>query len=249
MAINRDSNGYTILFAVVMVVLVGGILAFLATALKPAQEANISNEKMQNILQAIGLEELNDITRKEAGEKFNEYIVERITLDFEGNEVERKSNTDNFDSPTDAFNIDLLKEYRTIESKKDRHYPLFVCEIKGEKFYVVPVVGKGLWAAVWGYIGLRADGSTVNGAVFDHKSETPGLGSEINKDAFESQFIEKTFDDGGSFTTIKVLKPGLDLNKHQVDGISGGTFTSVGVEEMLERTIEVYYDYFKTINN
>jgi len=245
MAINRESNGYTILFAVVMVVVVGGLLAFLATALKPAQEANVRNEKMQNILQAIGLEELNGITRKEAGEKFNDYVIERITLDFEGNEVERNSNQDEIVSPTDAFNIDLLKEYKTIGSKKDRHYPLFVCEANGEKFYIIPVVGKGLWAAIWGYVGLKEDGFTVNGAVFDHKSETPGLGSEINTDAFENQFNNKSFEDDGSYTPIKVLKPGLDLNNHQVDGISGGTFTSVGVEEMLERTIEVYYDYFK----
>ena len=245
MAINRDSNVYTVVFATIMVVLVGGLLAFLATALKPAQEANVKNEKMQNILQAIGLEELNGITRKEAGAKFDKYITERITLDFEGNEIERKSSGESFDSKTDAFNIDLLKEYKTIESKKDRHYPLFICEANGEKFYVVPVMGKGLWAAIWGYIGLKADGTTVNGAVFDHKSETPGLGAEINKDAFENQFIEKSFEEDGSYAPIKVLKPGLEKNNHEVDGISGGTFTSVGVEEMLERSIEVYYDYFK----
>lgn len=248
MAINRESNGYTILFAFIMVVVVGGILAFLATALKPAQEANVRNEKMQNILQAIGIEETDGISRKEAGAKFNDYVVERITLDFEGNEIERKTNQDAIknENKTDAFNIDLLKEYKTIKSKKDRHYPLFICEANGEKFYVVPVLGKGLWAAVWGYVGLKADGTTVNGSVFDHKSETPGLGAEISKDFFEKQFVGKSFEDAGSYSPIKVLKPGLELNNHQVDGISGGTFTSVGVEEMLERTVEVYYDYFKS---
>lgn len=249
MAINRDSNGYTILFAVIMVVLVGGLLAYLATALKPAQEANVRNEKMQNILQAIGGEEMASISRKEAGEKFNQYVLERITLDYEGNVVDSKTNADKIEGEVDAFNIDLLKEYKTIESKEDRHYPMFVCEANGEKLYVVPVIGKGLWAAVWGYIGLKEDGTTINGAVFDHKSETPGLGAEINRDAFENQFINKSFDENGSYAPIKVLKPGLELSNHEVDGISGGTFTSVGVEEMLERTVEVYYGYFKNNKN
>jgi len=245
MAVNRDSNGYTIIFAIIMVVVVGGILAFLATALKPIQEANVKNEKMQNILQAIGVDETNGISRKEAGSKFNDYVVERITLDFNGDVLESKTSADEIAGKLDAFNIDLLKEYKTVKAKEDRHYPLFICETNGEKFYVVPVLGKGLWAAVWGYIGLKEDGTTINGAVFDHKSETPGLGSEITTDAFEGQFIGKTIDEAGKYAPIKILKPGLELGIHEVDGISGGTFTSVGVKEMLERTMEVYYNYFK----
>lgn len=245
MAINRESNVYTVVFAIIMVTLVGGILAFLATALKPIQEANIRNEKMQNILQAIGIEETNGISRKDAGSKFNDFVVERITLDFEGNEIDKKTNKENIEGEQDAFNIDLLKEFKTISKKEDRNYPMFVCESNNEKFYVIPVLGKGLWAAVWGYVGLKDDGVTINGAVFDHKSETPGLGAEISKDIFEKQFIGKTIEEAGKYTPIRVLKPGLELGIHDVDGISGGTFTSVGVKEMLERTLEVYYNYFK----
>ncbi len=245
MAVNRDSNGYTILFATIMVVLVGGVLAYLATALKPAQEANVKNEKMQNILQAIGVESTDGISREEAGAKFNDYVVERVTLNYNGEVLETKSNKDEISGDLDAFNIDLLKEYKTVKAKEDRHYPLFVCEADGQKFYVVPVLGKGLWAAVWGYIGLKEDGSTISGAVFDHKSETPGLGAEITKDFFEKQFVGKTIDEAGVYSPIKVKKPGFELGIHEVDGISGGTFTSVGVKEMMERTLEVYYTYLK----
>lgn len=52
---NRESNGYTFLFATVMVVLVASALAFAATALKPDQEANIKKEKMQYILKSFGV--------------------------------------------------------------------------------------------------------------------------------------------------------------------------------------------------
>ncbi len=246
MAINRDSNVYTISFAAIMVTIVGGVLAFLATALKPAQQANIRNEKMQNILQATGLKKYDGISRAAAGEEFNKCVVKRITLDYNGNELDVKTNQDPIEGELDAFNIDLLKEYKTIKNKEDRHYPLFVCQADGQIVYVVPVLGKGLWAAVWGYIGLKDDGVTINGAVFDHKSETPGLGAEIAKDAFEKQFIGKTIEENGKYAPIKIIKPGKPLGIHEVDGISGGTFTSVGVQEMLDRTLEVYYNYFKS---
>ena len=54
----------------------------------------------------------------------------------------------------DAFSIDLLKEYKTIKDEKTRNYPLFICDVEGKTYYVAPVMGKGLWAAVWGFIAL-----------------------------------------------------------------------------------------------
>ena len=109
-------------------------------------------------------------------------------------------------------------------------------------------MGKGLWAAVWGYIALDEKGEKIAGAVFDHKSETPGLGAEISQDFFEDQFIGKSLSDENGYKAIEVNKPGSPLNDHQVDGISGGTFTSVGVEEMMERTLSVYQRYIKNSN-
>ena len=70
-------------------------------------------------------------------------------------------------------------------------------------------------------------------------------GWELSKDGFEKQFIGKTIDEVGVYYPIKVKKPGFPLTIHEVDGISGGTFTSVGVKEMMERTLEVYYNYLK----
>ena len=81
--------------------------------------------------------------------------------------------------------------------------------------------------------------NTVAGATFDHKTETPGLGAEIKEDDFESQFIDKSIFDGSEFVSIDVLKGGGGKgNEHGVDGISGGTITSNGVGEMLERTLK-----------
>jgi Na+-transporting NADH:ubiquinone oxidoreductase subunit C len=268
MGINKDSNAYTIIFATAMVVVVGGLLAFVSTALKPMQEENVRNEKKQLILKAIGSEETSSISRKDAGKKFEKYVVKRLILDYEGNIKEGIILTNetavDIKNEKDAFAVDLQKEYKKfvqpltnkfegdelktkLTEEKNIHYPLFVCKVKDKKYFVIPVMGKGLWAGVWGYIGLQADGRTISGAAFDHKSETPGLGAEISKDFFSLQFVGKQIvDDAGKYTAIKVVKPGTGVTQPYVDGISGGTFTSVGVDEMMKRTLIVYHKFFKS---
>ena len=55
MSNNTDSNKYTILFAIGMVVVVGSLLAFTASSLKPNIVENERIEKHQNILYAMGV--------------------------------------------------------------------------------------------------------------------------------------------------------------------------------------------------
>ena len=267
MVINKDSNAYTVIFATAMVVVVGGLLAFVSTSLKPMQEDNVRNEKKQLILKAIGSEETKSITREAAGVEFKKYVVERLILDYEGNIIEGTKLTNetavDIKNTKDAFAVDLKKEYKKfvqpltnkfegdelkseLMKETDIHYPLFICTVNDKRHFVIPVMGKGLWAGVWGYIGLEEDGKTISGAAFDHKSETPGLGAEISKDFFSNQFIGlKIIDDAGEFTPIKVVKPGTVVPGPYVDGISGGTFTSVGVDEMMKRTLVVYHKFFQ----
>jgi Na+-transporting NADH:ubiquinone oxidoreductase subunit C len=250
MAINKDSNTYTISFAIILVIIVGGLLAAIANGLKPIQDENLVNEKKQNILNCLPGNK--SITRDEAGSVFANFVKQRVILNYNG---EIKENTlldnstelNNKDS-RDAFSIDLLKEYKTIKDEKSRNYPLFICDVEGKTYYVAPVMGKGLWAAVWGFIAIDESGNSISGTVFDHKSETPGLGAEISQDFFEDQFIGKLISNEETYKYVEVNKPGNPLNDYQVDGISGGTFTSVGVEEMMSRTLVVYHKYIKNLN-
>jgi Na+-transporting NADH:ubiquinone oxidoreductase subunit C len=119
MAINKDSNTYTISFAIVLVIIVGGLLAAIANGLKPIQDENLVNEKKQNILNCLPGNK--SITRDEAGSVFNNFVKQRVILNYNG---EIKENTlldnsvelNNKDS-RDAFSIDLLKEYKTIKDE------------------------------------------------------------------------------------------------------------------------------------
>ena len=145
-----------------------------------------------------------------------------------------------------AFNIDLSKELR--KDSIDQSYPLYIAEIEGEARYIIPLRGKGLWGPIWGFISLENDLNTVYAAVFDHKSETPGLGAEINRPFFQDQFTSKTIMKDGEFVSITVDKKGAKGDIHKVDGISGGTITCNGVNDMIEERLSKYLPYFKTIS-
>jgi len=136
----------------------------------------------------------------------------------------------------------------TITSDSGEELNMYICTINGEVMYIFRVEGPGLWGPIWGYITLGNDMNTIYGAVFDHKAETPGLGSEIATPFFYDTFKGKQlFDQNGQFVSVQVVKGGADpSNKHQVDAISGGTITSKAVEDLLYNSLKQYMGFIKT---
>lgn len=251
MAINRDSNGYTFAFAIIMVVVVGAILASLAMGLKDLQQENMKQEKMRDILVSVQAME-KDQAMTEAPDLFSKYISKRVLLDAKGNTIGEESGEipTKAKGPKDPFNIDVKKQYRSFKAKAidaaDMVYPLYECAKDGKTYYIVPMVGTGLWGPIWGYIAFNDDMNTIYGATFDHKTETPGLGAEIKEVGFQKQFAGKTIFEGSSFVSISVLKGGgAKSNPHAVDGITGGTITSDGLGDMIKNTLTVYAPYFQ----
>lgn len=234
MAINKNSNGYTFTFAILMVVVVGTLLAVASQGLKSRQDKNTSDKKMINILSAIKVE----ATRENAQEMFDTYVVESKIISGK-------------DISAAAFDVDIQKEFRDKNLKlSDRNYPLYICEKNGSRYYVIPVVGTGLWGPIWGFVALESDYKTIYGATFDHKGETPGLGAEIKQGFYSDQYAgEMIADTSGTFLPIVVVKDGSGKGMNsKVDGITGGTITSKGVEEMTTRTLAVYVNYFNALN-
>lgn len=229
----KNTNSYTFIFSIIMVVVVGAALAIAATSLQPMQYKNMRQEKMQSILATVGIE----TTREEAQQLYDQYIVEEIVLDNEGNKKEG----------VEAFDIDLAKEIK--REPLDQNFPLYIAEVEGEKFYIVPLRGAGLWNAIFGYIALKDDINTVKGVVFGHLGETPGLGAEITQEWFRERFAEeKVFDEEGNFIGISVAKgqPSTSKDDNRVDAISGATITGDGVSDMISERLEHYLPYFKS---
>ena len=229
---NVNSNAYTYTFATVMVVLVAVLLSGASLGLKSKQASNISQEKKQSILASIGIE----VDRSESDAAFGEYIKQSLTL---------QGGTVVSEDASAAFDIDMAAAIKA--GNMDRSVPLYVAEKEGDTYYIIPMRGKGLWGPVWGYLALESDGKSVVGATFDHKSETPGLGAEITTPMFTDQFPGKKISEAGMFKSISVVKAGTSAGDYAVDGISGGTITSNGVNDMLTDCLAPYAEYFKNI--
>ncbi len=238
MSKRTDSNGYTIIFSIVMVVVVGALLAFFANFTKADRVKNDQVKAQIDILNAIGVE----ADRSNATEMFAKYIKDQKVI-----EGEKVSDDDK------AYLIDVKKELDNAKNGKIQKLPLFIAEKDGKPLYILPVRGNGLWDAIWGYIALNEDLKSVNGVYFDHKGETPGLGANITETFFTNDFKgENLYDATGNFKGIEISKSNGDPNNedkadNQVDAISGATITGNGVGAMINSGIRSYLPYFSTL--
>lgn len=246
MAIDTSKNSYTVLFAAGMVLVVGSLLAFVSSALKPTIKENERFEKQQNILYAMGVNEnvdegsVNFVPTSQVEKLFKEYIKKQLVI--EGDKVSEDP---------EAYLIDMKKEIS--ESKKGitPKLPVLVGEKDGKTFYILPMYGKGLWDAIWGYISVDSD-MVVQGVYFDHKGETPGLGANIKARFFMDDFTGESMISNDKITGINVAKGNNDplnsnKNDHKVDALAGATITGNGVTAMIGETVNLYKNYLQTL--
>lgn len=226
---NKNSNAYTILYATVMVIIVAFVLAFVSSSLKEKQTNNVKLDTKKQILSALNIEAKDD-----ADVKYSK-IVKDCILNADGTLTEQ---------PVDSFKVDYSKEY------KQNRLHVFVCTLEnGEKKYVFPLRGAGLWGPIWGYVALNEDKNTVYGTYFGHEGETPGLGAEITKDKFKDQFKGKEVSKNGNIALSVVKNGKVEDSSCQVDGISGGTLTSNGVDEMFKKCLGMYKSFLKSASD
>lgn len=229
------SNQYTLMYASVLSVITAIVLAVAAVGLKPAQEANSALDKKSNILRAV---RLSFSERSQIEDTYAKGIQEMV-LNAAGEVV----------NDVKVSEINLKTEAG--KTPQERRLPLYVfTEQTGKKYYIVPMQGVGLWGAIWGYLSIQDDFSTVYGAFFDHKSETPGLGAEIAEMPFQEQFQGKQIMEEGQFVSVNVIKKTDKSDfgaEHRVDAISGGTITSKGTSNMIKNGLEPYLAYFEKL--
>ena len=222
MKLNTNSNVYTVCYAAVMVVIVAFLLAFVASALKETQEANVANDTKGQILSALVYDKATIDVAKVYEEKVKDNLVENGELKpFEG-----KFNT----------------TYGSLIKNGELH--VFTgTTADGESAYVIPVVGRGLWGGLWGYIAVNETKDKVLGTYFYHESETAGLGARISEKWFQNQFIGKPIFDGENNVVLTVVKAGAAQNDNEVDGVTGATLTSKGVAAMVKDGLTAYKDF------
>jgi len=218
-----NSNSYTIIYSIVLVLIVAFMLAFVFQALKPAQDANVQLDQQKQILFALNQD--RDMTDQKARELWKEMIIADDIIDADGKLVEAGKQ-----GGTEAgFKLNS-------KDAKEGRLALFRCKVDGETKYVIPIYGNGLWGPINCFIAINGDKTTVFGIYFNHESETAGLGAEIKDNAsWQAKFKGKHLFAGNERQKISlsVLKKITD-NSTQVDAVTGATLTSNGVTEMFQ---------------
>ena len=222
--IDTGSNVYTIIYAAVMVIVVAFLLVFVSSTLKPRQDANVVNDTKKQILASLNLRNVADVKAE-----YDKCVKADMLMQADGSLV-----------PYDGqFNTSYNSEFG--EGK----YHVFQAQVDGQDKFIIPMVGQGLWGAIWGYVALDADRNTIYGIYFSHASETPGLGAEIKENIrFQESFQGKMIVNGGA-VDLDVVKSGkADKNSpFEVDGVTGATMTSNGVDAMIDKVLSAYIPF------
>ena len=223
---NTNSNTYTVIYSIILVVVVAAVLAFAAMFLKPTQDANVKKDTIGQILTAA------TVTGEDILATYRQEIESAILVDIEGNKV-------------GELDIESCEVYGTADLKKQiaaeqKALPVYIFK---NGITVVPCYGAGLWGPIWGYVGFEKDLETIKAVRFGHKGETPGLGAKIaDEPSFAEAFVGKTI--GAGEILFEVTKPAnRQTENNGVDAISGATITSQALGTTLNQWFGFYKNY------
>lgn len=241
----RDSVSRTLLVATVLCVVCSVLVASAAVGLRTRQEANKLEDQRKNVLLAADLFDEEKNQPEEVNDIFHERI-ERVLIDLETGEPATSGAVDpeTYDQRKASRNPKLsapVEPPNGLGGIKRREKYAFVYEAKDQSGridqLVLPIYGKGLWSTLYGFIAVDSDGKTVRGITFYEHGETPGLGGEVDNPHWKALWNgKKLFDESGQIE-IEVIKgvvsEGTENAQYKIDGLSGATITSNGVEQLV----------------
>ncbi|QDU59716.1 Na(+)-translocating NADH-quinone reductase subunit C [Planctomycetes bacterium Pan216] len=240
----QDNNLYTIKFMLIICVACAVGVSVVAMGLKPLQMYNAEIDNQKNVLSVVGLlEEGKSYGSSQISSMYKERI-KSIVVNGKGEVVE--------DGNADELDLLTLDETNKGKPEEEQRWPIFEVEEGGKVVtFAIPISGRGLWSALYGYLALDANADTVAGITFYKEGETAGLGAEIRQPWFQEQFKGKEILEGDKLVSIKIFKPGVpipaDMEEHSVHGISGATITSTGVQDLLVKDLNRYKPFFASI--
>ena len=249
---NTNGNVYTVIYSTILVVLVAAILAFVAMSLQGKQNENVKLETISKLLGAASQADETMVIEEDADVLglYAEKIEDAFFVNGLGEKVgEMNTGKENVKDIQVTSTSDLKKQNDIIKKIEDGQsdlvstlaLPVYVFDINGKDVTVIPCYGAGLWGPIWGYLAINEDGKTIDGAVFDHKGETPGLGAKIADAPFYNAFHGKTFNLDGDVVFTVAKASAITEPEHSVDAISGATITS----QALGKSINLWAKYYK----
>jgi Na+-transporting NADH:ubiquinone oxidoreductase subunit C len=236
----KRSNLYTVLFTVVVcgVCSIGVTLA--AVMLRPAQEINKRLDRQMIILRLAGLVAPDAPSDAALADDLFKKHIRTIFVKLEDGSLQATV-PPKAQNPRSAAKDPELGRDVAENPAKVRRVPVFgqvfLVQVEGKLDEVIlPISGMGLWSTLYGYLALAPDGDTIKGISYYEHAETPGLGGEVDNPRWRALWPgRKVLDSQGklALTVIKGQAGPAAADPNRVDGLSGATITSRGVEHMV----------------
>ena len=248
MAKNKDSMKNILIIALSVCLVAAVVVSGTAVSLKPTREANKELDRAKNILIAAGLFEKGVSADSEIDGMFEQFEIRLVDLEqgklLTASEAEalgidpatydqRKASKD----PSLSESLSTAEDIASI-SRRARYSVAYLLKHDGQLDRIVlPIHGYGLWSTLYGFLALDGDLKTVAGITFYEHQETAGLGGEVDNVDWKASWNGKEIYDANGNVALQVIKGSVDPTSanasHQIDGLSGASLTSRGVQNLI----------------
>ncbi len=251
---NNDSIAKTFIVATLLCAVCAVLVSGSAVSLRPMQEANKVLDVKKNLLMAAGLVEGNPSATEIEAAFAN---IETKVIDLATGEEVTDIDAASYDQvaaskdPKMSVSIPASLDIGKIKSRAKYGKVYFYKPQGNVEMIILPIHGKGLWSTLWGFMALSSDVNTIKGIGFYQHGETPGLGGEVDNPRWKALWPgKKIYSDEGKPVIDVVKGQAASGSEHQIDGLSGATITSAGVENLVnywfgENGYKKYLNSFK----
>lgn len=234
MASNNDSIKKTLFVVIALSLVCSIIVSTAAVVLKPKQQANAVLDQQTKILEVAGIELAGNIPALYA-ENIEPRLVDFATGDFVDGDAAAYDQRKAAKDPAQSIKLSAEDDIAKIIRRANTGTVYLVKDGAETSKVIIPVHGNGLWSMMYAFVAVETDGNTVSGITYYEQGETPGLGGEVENPTWRAQFVGKKLFDDNHKPAIKVVKGGAPQgSEHGVDGLSGATLTSVGVQHTFD---------------
>ncbi len=245
---DKDSMKNIVVVALSVCLVCAVIVSVAAVTLKPQRLANKELDRNKNILVAAGLYQEGETPESSIDELIEQFDMRVIDLEQKriltaaeaadiGIDVEKYDQRKASKDPDMSIELGTEEDIASI-TRRARYVVAYFLEKDGKVDQIVlPIHGYGLWSTLYGFISLQGDGNTVNGITFYEQQETAGLGGEVDNPAWKALWRGKKIYDENHKVALRVVKghvnPASKDAVHHVDGLSGASLTSRGVQNLV----------------
>ncbi|TEW47659.1 Na(+)-translocating NADH-quinone reductase subunit C [Psychromonas algicola] len=232
MSNQQETFGKTMIVVLAVCLVCSIIVAGAAVGLRPMQIANKEIDKQSNILAVAGLKtdkSVKEIFASNIETKLVDLATGEFATDVDASAYDqRKAAKD----PATSIKLTADQNIAKIGRRANLATVYLVSDDNGQlQRIILPVHGAGLWSTMYAFVAIKADGNTIDAITYYDQGETPGLGGEVQNPRWRGLFVGKELFDANGNPAIKIVKGQAAAgSKHEVDGLSGATLTSVGVE-------------------